>query len=33
MWQGADWIHVTEYGPVAGSCEQDDEPSSYLKDG
>jgi hypothetical protein len=30
-WGGIDWIHLAQYGPVAGSCEHCNKPSGSKK--
>jgi hypothetical protein len=30
-WAGVDWIDLTGYGPVKGSCEQGNTPSGCIK--
>jgi hypothetical protein len=32
-WNDMDWINVAQDGPVAGSCEHDDEAPGSIKDG
>jgi hypothetical protein len=31
LWKGVDWIHVAQDGPVKGTCEHDNEPSSRIE--
>jgi hypothetical protein len=32
-WEDVDWIHLTQDGPAAGSCEHGNEPSGSMKGG
>jgi hypothetical protein len=30
-WEVVDWIHLAQTGPMVGSCEPGNEPSSLIK--